>query len=70
MKWARKAARMLIPWTPRHVRREAIASATREKDQARVRAAHAAQIEQQIRRMAEENHFAAAIAEQILRGRP
>jgi len=60
---------MLIPWTPRHERREAIASAAREKDEARARAAHATQIEQQILRMAEENHFAATIATQILRGR-
>lgn len=69
MRWAGKAARMLIPWTPRRERRKAIASAEREKDQSRTRAAHAAQVEREIRWMAEQNHFAATIAEQIMRGR-
>lgn len=64
---ARKAARMLLPWPSRRERREAIASAEREKRQSRAAAAHAAQVEASLRRMAETNHFADAIAEQLAR---
>ena len=60
---------MLLPWPPRHERREAIASAEREKEQSRTRAAHAATVEQALHRMAAENHFAASIAEQLARRR-
>lgn len=60
---------MLLPWPSRQQRAEAIASAGREKQHSQDRAAHAATVEHDIRRMAEENHFAALLAEQIMRGR-
>lgn len=68
---ARKAARMLLPWPSRHERRRDIASAKAEKQHSRARAAHAAEVEQQIRRIAEANHFAEVIADQLMgRGQP
>ena len=69
MNWLRKAARMLLPWPSRSERRDAIASAGREKRRSQASAAHAAGVERDIRRMAAENHFAAAIADQLARRR-
>ncbi len=60
---------MLLPWPTREQRAEAIASAGRETEHSRDRAAHAAAVERDIRRMAETNHFAQTLAEQIMRGR-
>ncbi len=60
---------MLLPWPSRHERQAAIEAARREKEQSQATAAHAAVIERDIRRMMEANHFARAIAEQIIRGR-
>lgn len=68
---ARKAARMLLPWPSRHERHRDIASAEAEKHRSRDRAAHAAEVEGQIRRIAAANHFAEVIADQLMgRERP
>lgn len=60
---------VLFPWPSRHQRQEAVSDARREKERSRSSAAHAAAVERDITRMAEANHFAQAIAEQIIRGR-
>jgi hypothetical protein len=60
---------MLLPWPARHERREAVSDARREKERSQSGAAHAAVIERDIARMAEANHFASIIAEQLMRGR-
>jgi len=57
---------MLLPWAPRRQRQEAISDARREKERSRSSAMHAAVIERDIARMAEANHFAQVIAEQIM----
>lgn len=59
---------MLLPWTPRPERRDAIASAEREKRRSQASAARAAVVEQEIRRLAAENHWAAAIARTLRNG--
>ena len=59
---------MLLPWPARHERQEAVSAARAEKEQSQARAAHAAVIEQDIQRIREGNHYAAVIAEQIMRG--
>ena len=63
----RRLMSMLLPWPSRQQRQEAISDAQREKERSRSSALHAAAIEQEITRMAEVNHFAASIAEQIMR---
>jgi transcription elongation GreA/GreB family factor len=60
---------MLLPWPARHQRREAISDAREEKERSQSGARHAAVIERDIARMAEANHFAQVIADQIMRGR-
>jgi hypothetical protein len=57
---------MLLPWPARRQRQEAISDARREKERSQSSARHAATIEQDIARMAERNHFASSIAEQIM----
>lgn len=59
---------VLLPWPARHERQEAIGRARAEKEQSQARAAHAAEIEQDIDRIRHENHFAAAIAATLMRG--
>jgi hypothetical protein len=59
---------MLLPWPGRQERQAAISAARAEKEQARARLAHAAVIEQDLDRIRHENHFAAAIAETLMRG--
>lgn len=63
-----KVAAMIFPWPARHERHAAITAARREREYSEAAAGRAQEIEQAIRRMAEENHFAARIAEQIIRG--
>jgi hypothetical protein len=58
---------MLLPWPPRYQRREAISDARREKERSRSSAAHAAVIGRDITRMAEANHFASILADEIMR---
>ena len=60
---------MIFPWPSREQRRAAISHARDQKERSRVSAGHAAVIERDIERMAERNHFASIIAEQILRDR-
>jgi plasmid maintenance system killer protein len=67
--WAHGMMRVLFPWPSRHDRHKAIATATAEKEQAQVRAAHAATVERDIRRMSEANHFADLIADHLMQGR-
>lgn len=62
-----RAMSVIFPWPDRHQRRQAVAAATAEKDRSVAGAEHAAALEQQIRRMAAENHFAERIAGQIIR---
>ena len=59
---------MLLPWPSRSERQAAISAARREKERSRASADRAADVERQIRQMAEENHFASLITEQIMRG--
>ena len=61
----RRVVDVLLPWPSRHERRAAVAAATLEKERSQSAARHAAVIEQQILRIAEENHFALRIAEQL-----
>jgi hypothetical protein len=60
---------MLLPWPARRQRQEAISDARREKERSQSSARHAATIEQDIERIRQENHIAAAIAEHIMQGR-
>ena len=62
----RRAAKVLRPWPVQRDRKAAISAARQEKEHSLARAEHAAEIEQQIRHLARDNHFAAAIAEQII----
>lgn len=57
---------MPFPWPGRHDRHAAIASARREKERSQAGAAQADTLRRQIETMREQNHFAAAIAEQII----
>jgi hypothetical protein len=63
-----RLASVLLPWPARHERQEAISRARAEKEQSQARAAHAAEIEQDIDRIRHENHFASAIAATLMRG--
>jgi hypothetical protein len=67
--WLRRLMGMLLPWAPRQQRQEAIREARREKERSRLEAAHAAMIERDITRMAEANHFASLIADQLMQQR-
>lgn len=57
---------VLFPWPSRQRRQEAIGQARDQKERSRSSAAHAALIERDIERMADRNHFAALIAEQLV----
>jgi hypothetical protein len=56
-----------FPWPGRHDRHAAIASARAEKEQSQAGAAHADAVRRQIEAMREQNHFAAAIVQDIIR---
>jgi hypothetical protein len=58
---------MLLPWPSRQQRQEAIGAARHEREQAQARLAHATAIENDLDRMRQQNHFAAAIAEHLMR---
>ena len=58
---------VIFPWQGKERRREAIAGARAEKERSRLGATRAAVIERDIARMAERNHFAQIIADQIMR---
>lgn len=64
----RKAAEMInaiLPWPAKHERGEAILVARRHKERARKEARNAREIEEQIQRIIEENHFAESIMTQL-----
>lgn len=65
---ARKLEAMIFPWPAKHEREAAIARARHDKEQAQAQANQAGAVSKQIRRMADENHFAQRIADQIMRG--
>jgi hypothetical protein len=58
---------LIFPWPSREQRRAAISHARDQKERSRVSASHATAIEQDIELMAQRNHFASIIAEQIMR---
>jgi hypothetical protein len=70
MKRARKAFRrlagMIFPWPGSHERKAAVTAAQREKEHSQACAEAAADIGQQIRHLARENHFAETITAQII----
>lgn len=59
--------RWLLPWPSRREREAAIERARGEKHRSQAAAGHAAEVADQIQQMREENHFAAAIAREIMR---
>lgn len=59
---------MLFPWPDRPQRRDAIASAEREKRRSQAAAGRAAAVEADLRRLAEQNHWAAAITRTLRKG--
>ena len=60
---------MLLPWPARAERRALIAAATAEKERSQASAARAALLERDIRRLAAENHWAAAVAATLRNGK-
>ena len=64
----RKAAAVIRPWPGHRDRKAAISAARQEKEHSLARAERAAEVEQQIRRLARGNHFAEAITAKILGG--
>ena len=58
----------LFPWPSRAERKDRIARARAGAKASRREADKAAHIERDLRRIVEENHFAASIAQQIIRG--
>lgn len=72
MRWLKgalvKVAAAIFPWAPRHERRAAIAEASREKERSQAGAEYAEVVKSQIQRLAAANHFASAIADDIIQG--
>ena len=62
----RRVAAVLRPWPVQRDRKAAISAARQEKEHSLARAEHAAHVEQQIRHLTRDNHFAEAIADQII----
>ena len=58
---------MPFPWPARHVRHAAIAAARRQKERSQKGAADANAVRRQIEELRQRNHFAALIAEDIIR---
>ena len=57
---------MPFPWPDRHVRHAAIAEARKQKERSQDGAARAEALRRQIEALREQNHFASAIADQII----
>jgi hypothetical protein len=57
---------MPFPWPDKTRRHQAIADARAEKDRSRAGAAKAEQLTRQIEAMRKTNHFASALADQII----
>ena len=60
---------VLFPWPGREQRQASISHARDQKERSRQGADHAAAIERDITQMAERNHFASMLAEEIMRQR-
>jgi hypothetical protein len=58
---------MPFPWPGRHIRHAAIAAARRQKEHSQAGAADADIVRLQIEALRKQNHFAALIAEDIIR---
>lgn len=56
----------VLPWPSRSQRRAAVARARGEKEKSRRSAAHAAAVRDDITSLAERNHFAYKVAQQII----
>ena len=67
-RWLRKVAGVVLPWPGRDERAAAVTSAQMERERSQEAARKASDLEKQIRKMTHDNHFAAMIAQQILRG--
>jgi hypothetical protein len=67
-RWLRKVAAVILPWPGRDERAVAITSAQMERKRSQEAARKASDLEKQIRKMTHDNHFAAMIAQQILKG--
>lgn len=65
--WDRVLAAVL-PWPDPAARKAAIADARRKAQESRTGAAHAAALASEINRLARDNHFAEAVARQIMGG--
>ena len=63
----RKAARRVFPWPSRHERKAAIRAARGSREHSQAQASQARGIERQILRIADDDHLAAAIVDQIRR---
>jgi len=59
---------IMVPWPTRKERKAAVAAARAEKEQSAATARHAERVGRELTRLARENHFAAVIEGQILRG--
>jgi hypothetical protein len=57
--------RMVLPWAPKAERRAAIDSARAQAERSRQGAAHARDIEQQIRWLYQQNHWASSVADAL-----
>jgi hypothetical protein len=66
---ARDMFQALLPWPSRNERIAAIQAARHEKEHSKNLAAHAKKVEDQIQKIAKENHFADSIAQQLMRRR-
>lgn len=64
-----RALAAALPWPHGKARKAAVAAAEAEARESRRRAAHARSVAADLQRMARDNHFAAAIARQIMEGR-
>jgi hypothetical protein len=62
----RRAAKVIRPWPVQRDRKAAVHAARQEKEHSLARAEHAAEVERQIRHLVRDNHFAEAIADQII----
>lgn len=58
----------LFPWPAKHERRKAVEDARSEHRASRATATQSRVVRQQINRLAEANHYAGLIEEQIMRG--
>jgi hypothetical protein len=61
----RRAVDSVLPWPSRSQRRAAVARARTEKEKSRRSAVHAAAVRDDITSLAERNHFAASLVEQL-----